>query len=607
MRGNGDIDDEPPGFWDESGGDGIYGVGPGDVAGRDRALSGPDAFGPEDESEPDFMATGESGDGAEEYSEQYGEGNLPFGDWDVPDDNEGGPDWEVPDDDDFLEGGTAGGFFEAPGGALMGRRDLVEPSQLMRPGGFGFSAPSPDQSRQESGRTDSERDEGMGYDYGGEEDEEVYEEAYEETGTEGDMEDELPLPPEPEAGLFASLPRPMGITSSNWSSGLRMRGRPTFPHELMALIQTEMQPRMLKDRARRVRRHVRPFMTGWFNPVYNALDADADGKIELGDVIGRANVEGPSLESTSKSLPIFIVLDTLMVLGPWTVEILLRIGGGGSPEPITQVTVGLENLFPGETELRTSLDCKDYRAQIWRWFTYQFSHVGINHVLCNSVMNILMGVPLERFHGTWRMILMYNAGVIGGAFCFMLIDNHSGVVGMSGGCYALLGMHLANLVMNWAQMKYRWTQIVLLFLLALMDFINVAASKLPGSKDTSFSHSVHFGGWVAGGVVSIVIGRNLVVKEFERVLMVVVLAVGAVLTTICLIWGMMWPPRSLLESTGWCWARQVSNYKIFGDTDWHCVRCQDLDCVQRWSQQEYITRVSVSHCEHVVGWSVTER
>lgn len=395
----------------------------------------------------------------------------------------------------------------------------------------------------------------------------------------------------------------MGSGSTAWT----LPARPTLLQELMYRIREEMEPPKLKSRARRVRKHVRPFLMGWFDPLYNAIDADADGKIELGDIIGRARVSGRSLESQSKHLPIFIVLDTLIVLGPWVVEVLLRIGGGGSPESITQVTVGLENLFPGETELRTSLDCRDYRPEIWRWFTYQFSHVGINHVLCNSIMNILLGVPLERFHGTWRMILMYNAGVIGGAFCFMLIDNHSGVVGMSGGCYALLGMHLANLVMNWGQMRYRWAQIALLFCLALMDFINYVASTMPGSKDTTFSHSVHFGGWVAGAIVSVVIGRNLVVHNYERKLSVVALVIGVVLTAICLIWGMMWPPRSMLESTGWCYARQVSNYKIFGDTDWHCVRCQDLDCVQRWSQQEYITRVSISHCDHVVGWSVTER
>lgn len=43
---------------------------------------------------------------------------------------------------------------------------------------------------------------------------------------------------------------------------------------------------------------------------------------------------------------------------------------------------------------------EDVRSQFYRWFSYQFSHIGIKHVGMNMFMNLIMGIPLEKFHGT---------------------------------------------------------------------------------------------------------------------------------------------------------------------------------------------------------------
>lgn len=93
--------------------------------------------------------------------------------------------------------------------------------------------------------------------------------------------------------------------------------------------------------------------------------------------------------------------------------------------------------------------CEDLRAQVWRWWTYQFTHVGAVHVMMNAALNVVLGIPLELMHGSLRVALMFNIGVVGGAMCYSVNDAHTVVVGCSGGCYALIGTHIADLLMNW--------------------------------------------------------------------------------------------------------------------------------------------------------------
>merc|ERR1719210_44468 len=66
----------------------------------------------------------------------------------------------------------------------------------------------------------------------------------------------------------------------------------------------------------------------------------------------------------------------------------------------------------------------------------------------NCLLALIFGISLEGFHGPIRMFIMFNSGVLGGACCYLVSDVHTRVVGMSGGCYALLGMHFGDLIIN---------------------------------------------------------------------------------------------------------------------------------------------------------------
>ena len=42
------------------------------------------------------------------------------------------------------------------------------------------------------------------------------------------------------------------------------------------------------------------------------------------------------------------------------------------------------------------------QRQVWRFFTYQFVHVGLEHIAFNILMQLLVGLPLEMAEPGWK-------------------------------------------------------------------------------------------------------------------------------------------------------------------------------------------------------------
>nr|KAG5703074.1 hypothetical protein BaRGS_016235 [Batillaria attramentaria]KAG5706594.1 hypothetical protein BaRGS_005664 [Batillaria attramentaria] len=95
------------------------------------------------------------------------------------------------------------------------------------------------------------------------------------------------------------------------------------------------------------------------------------------------------------------------------------------------------------------------RYEVWRFFTYQLIHDGYLHIIYNMVAQLLFGFTFEMVHGWWRVAIIYNVGVTAGSLAHSVVDPWVGLVGASGGVYALLGAHLAAVVTNWREMNYK--------------------------------------------------------------------------------------------------------------------------------------------------------
>merc|ERR1712083_895656 len=127
--------------------------------------------------------------------------------------------------------------------------------------------------------------------------------------------------------------------------------------------------------------------------------------------------------------------------------------------------------------------------------------------------------------GTWRMFLIFNSGVLGGALLHMYAHCHAfpGLTGMSGGCYSLMGFFLANLLMNWQRVRFRALKLLVITAVICVDFINYKffRDKVDGYRDTNgTSHSSHIGGSIAGLLVGIALGNNVVHRKCELFLKV---------------------------------------------------------------------------------------
>merc|ERR1711920_1168030 len=112
------------------------------------------------------------------------------------------------------------------------------------------------------------------------------------------------------------------------------------------------------------------------------------------------------------------------------------------------------------------------------------------------------------------------------------------------------------------------------------------------TASASPSNWSHFGGGVAGLLIGILFGRNIVKKEWEKHVWNVSLGVSLFLIVFSFGWIMSWAPANIHDGVRWCWARQVYNMKIFGDDQYHCVRCATDSCIRRWSAELFTERVA---------------
>eukprot|EP00061_Rhincodon_typus_P013350 g39670.t1 len=80
------------------------------------------------------------------------------------------------------------------------------------------------------------------------------------------------------------------------------------------------------------------------------------------------------------------------------------------------------------------------RRQVWRYLSYIFMHVGVEHLGFNVVLQLLVGVPLEMVHGALRISFIYLAGILAGPDRGLLA-----AVGPKRGLLAVVGLEQGHL------------------------------------------------------------------------------------------------------------------------------------------------------------------
>ncbi|XP_053270045.1 rhomboid-related protein 1 isoform X2 [Pleuronectes platessa] len=157
-----------------------------------------------------------------------------------------------------------------------------------------------------------------------------------------------------------------------------------------------------------------------------------------------------------------------------------------------------------------------HRAQVWRFFSYMFMHVGLEQLGFNALLQLMIGVPLEMVHGILRISLLYMAGVLAGSLTVSITDMRAPVVGGSGGVYALCSAHLANVVMNWAGMRCPYKLLRMILALVCMSSEVGRAVWLRFSPPLpSSGPQPSFMAHLSGAVVGISMGL-LILRSYEE-------------------------------------------------------------------------------------------
>jgi len=88
-------------------------------------------------------------------------------------------------------------------------------------------------------------------------------------------------------------------------------------------------------------------------------------------------------------------------------------------------------------------------GQWWRFITPMFLHVGIIHYLMNMILQIPIGLQLERIMGWWRVCFIYIISGIAGNLLSALFLPRLVSVGASSSLYGWLSIYFIDLIVNW--------------------------------------------------------------------------------------------------------------------------------------------------------------
>ena len=81
---------------------------------------------------------------------------------------------------------------------------------------------------------------------------------------------------------------------------------------------------------------------------------------------------------------------------------------------------------------------------------------------------------------------------------------NTALAGASGGVYALMTAHLANVIFNWGEMRFPTVRLVGFLLIGLIDTGDAIYYRYIIEVDTKIGYAAHFAGAVAGFLLGIV-------------------------------------------------------------------------------------------------------
>ncbi|KAK7113068.1 hypothetical protein V1264_012426 [Littorina saxatilis] len=183
----------------------------------------------------------------------------------------------------------------------------------------------------------------------------------------------------------------------------------------------------------------------------------------------------------------------------------------------------------------------DRRLEIWRFVLYMLLHAGYVHLLFNVIVQVVVGIPLEMVHGSFRIFIVYMAGVLAGSLGTSVFDMNAFLVGASGGVYALLAAHLANILLNYSQMELGVLKLAAVLIIASAD-VGFAIWDRYTYKELAppVGYTAHLMGALAGLTIGLVVLKNFEQKLHEQYVWWIALAVYLGCVVFAIFWNIFY-------------------------------------------------------------------
>lgn len=168
--------------------------------------------------------------------------------------------------------------------------------------------------------------------------------------------------------------------------------------------------------------------------------------------------------------------------------------------------------------------CRNDMLQ-WRLLTYHMFHVNVLHIIFNILAFWLFGLYIHMIYNDFINVIIYGIGVIISGFTYYidcdLRDSNRRIVGASGGVCAIVGSvfviavwrfvkgiyeveqeHSLRERIRYSMLKYMLSFTTIFSVFGMVSY-DIAMYFIEGNDSTS--HIAHFGGYVSGAFVGIII------------------------------------------------------------------------------------------------------
>nr|XP_002130870.1 rhomboid-related protein 2 [Ciona intestinalis] len=184
------------------------------------------------------------------------------------------------------------------------------------------------------------------------------------------------------------------------------------------------------------------------------------------------------------------------------------------------------------------------RQEVWRFLTYMLLHAGLEHILFNLLIQLLLGIPLEMVHGGLRVGAIYLTGVIGGSLASSIFDPYTPLVGASGGVYSLFTAQLANVVLNGDVMHKLSSLLRTIFVVFILcaDFgYSIYRRFETTASGTKVSFVAHVAGAIAGLTMGLMVLHNFKKSLRDKIVFWIAVGVFSAFMLFAIFWNIFWP------------------------------------------------------------------